>query len=346
MSALIAVDGAAGEGGGQILRTALALGAATGQGFVIKRIREGRSRPGLRPQHLAAVRAAALVCSAKVGGVFEGSPDLRFEPSEVMAGDFRFEIATAGAASLVAQTVIAPLATGRTQSRVEVTGGTHIPMSPSIDFLSRHWAAVVGRLGLKARASLVRAGFYPPGGGEILCEVEPWAGRPASLRLEDRGPLVCVRGVSGASHLKGSVAERQRDAASARLWEERRLQVEWELAAPAAASPGSYLLLEAVFERGRGAFGFLGERRIRPEALGDLAARRLLRFLDQEGAVDAHLADQMAVPLALGRGGGLLTTTEVTRHLETVASTACLFGVQARVVGRRGGPGYLEVQPS
>src|SRR5262249_1137346 len=139
VSRLIPIDGAWGEGGGQILRTALAMSAVTGQGFEITRIRARRMRPGLRPQHLAAVRAAAMVCGARVGGAFGGSPDLRFEPGRIGAGDFRFEIATAGAATLVLQTVVAPLATAGQPSRLEVTGGTHVPASPSFEFLSRNW---------------------------------------------------------------------------------------------------------------------------------------------------------------------------------------------------------------
>jgi len=139
MAPLIPIDGAQGEGGGQVLRTALALSAVTGQGFEISNIRARRTRPGLRPQHLAAVRAASLVCQAKVGGAFDGSPDLRFEPGAMTSGTFRLEIATAGAATLVMQTIVAPLATTPESSRVEVTGGTHVSASPSYDYLARHW---------------------------------------------------------------------------------------------------------------------------------------------------------------------------------------------------------------
>lgn len=341
--ALIPIDGATGEGGGQILRTALALSAVTGQGFAMTRIRAGRTQPGLRPQHVAAVRAAAMACAARVGGAFDGSPDLRFEPGAVGPGEFRFEIATAGAVTLVLQTVLAPLATGDVPSRVEVTGGTHVPASPSYHYLANHWTAVVERLGLRARLSLGRAGFYPPGGGEARGEVLAWE-RPRSLVLERRGALVEVRGTSGAARVKGDVARRQRDAAHARLWEERRIEARWEVLDVPAASPGSFLLLEAVFEEGRAAFGFLGERGLRAERLGDRAARTLLRFLEGEGTVDPHLADQLAVPLALARGGGRVTTSEVTRHLETVALVLSLFGIPARTWGRRGGPGGLEVE--
>ena len=127
---MISLDGASGEGGGQIIRTALALSAATGQPFHITRIRAGRSHPGLQPQHLAAVRAAALLCGAKVGGAFDGSPDVRFEPGPVRPGEFRFEISTAGALTLLLQTVLPPLATASQPSCIDVTGGTHVPLSP------------------------------------------------------------------------------------------------------------------------------------------------------------------------------------------------------------------------
>ena len=343
MARLLPIDGAQGEGGGQILRTALALSCVTGQGFEMTRIRAGRARPGLRPQHLAAVRAAAMACGARVGGVFDGSPDLRFEPGPLMAGEFRFEIGTAGAVTLVLQTVLPALATLDAPSRLEVTGGTHVPTSPSFHYLARHWAAVVAGLGLRARFDLVRVGFYPPGGGEARAETEPPWPRPAALIFEERGALVAVRGTSGAGRLKGDVAERQRDGVQSRLWEERRIEASWDLEDGPAASPGSFLLLEAVFEKSRAAFDFLGEKGVRAEVLGDRAARRLVKFLDAEGAVDPHLADQVALPMALAGGGGRVTTPEVTRHMETAAAILNLFGIPARTWGRVGGPGGLEV---
>jgi RNA 3'-terminal phosphate cyclase (ATP) len=201
---------------------------------------------------------------------------------------------------------------------------------------------MAARTGLLCTSTLVRAGFYPRGGGEVHAEVQPWAAA-GPLVLDSRGALVGLRGISGAGRLKGDVARRQRDAAQERLWETRRLEAEWEVVDVPAASPGSFLLLEALFENGRMALGVLGERRVRAELVGDRAARRLMGLLDSEGAVDPHLADQLAVPLALSGQGGRLTTREVTSHLETVASVLQAFGVGARTWGRRGGPGGLEV---
>jgi RNA 3'-terminal phosphate cyclase (ATP) len=340
--ALIPIEAAGSEGGGQVLRAALTLSAATGQGFEMKRIREKRVRPGLRPHHVATVHAAALACAAQVHGAFDGSPDLRFEPGPVGAGDFRFETIGSGAATLVLETVVPILATGAAASRVAVTGGTHVASSPLFDYVARHWAGIVQGLGLEARLRLVQAGFAPRGEGEVVAEVEPWR-RPGTLVLEERGALVTVRGVAGESRVKGDLARRLRDAAQAKLWEERRLEATWDVIEVKGASPGSFLLLEAVFEQGRGAFGFVGERGVSSEALGERAARRLLRFLEEEGAVDPPLADQLAVPLALAQGGGRVTTPEVTRHLVTVASVITRFGIPARTWGRRGGPGGFEV---
>jgi len=228
-------------------------------------------------------------------------------------------------------------------SRVSVLGGTHVARSPGFEFVSRHWAAVVERLGIFAKATLVRGGFAPRGEGQIDCEVSPWA-RPAKLDLCERGRLVAVRGVAGASRLRGDVARRAAEAARKLLWEARRIETDWEIVEANASSPGSYLQIEGVFEQGRAAFSVLGERGRPPESMGERAARRLLSFLDHESAVvDPWLADQLAVPLALARGGGRLLTSEVSSHLERVAGILRAFGVPAETRGRRGGPGELEV---
>jgi RNA 3'-terminal phosphate cyclase (ATP) len=344
VSRLISIDGDLGEGGGQIVRTALALSAVTGQGFEMARIRAGRLRPGLEPAHVAAVRAAAMICQAKVGGAFEGSPDLRFEPGALAPGEFRFEIGAAGAVTLVLETVLAPLATAGAPSVIEIAGGTHVPASPSFHYLARHLLPLLERLGLRARAELVRAGFHPKGGGEVRATVEPWV-RPASLQLDARGRLLALRGVSGASRLKGGVAERQRDAAAEHLWESRRIKAEWETIELPSASPGSFVVLEAIYEGGSGAVGRLGERGLRPEAVGAAAAREALRFLEGTGAVDGPAADQLLLPLALAGGGGRVTTSEITEHLETVARIVGLFGFGVRLEGLRGGAGVVEVDP-
>ena len=258
-------------------------------------------------------------------------------------GEFDFEIGTAGAATLVLQTVLPILATAEEASRIAVSGGTHVPRSPSYHFLVRNWSPIVDRLGLRARVALDSAGFLPRGEGRLSAEVSPWT-RPTTLDLSERGALLAIRGVSAAARLKGDVAQRQAEAARALFWERKRLESEWDVADLPASSPGSFLPVEAVFENGRAAFGFLGERGVPAEILAERAGRRLLRFIEEEtGCVDPWLADQLAVPLALARGGGRVTTPEVTSHLETVATVLRRFGVEAATWGRPGGPGGLEV---
>jgi RNA 3'-terminal phosphate cyclase (ATP) len=195
MPRLIPIDGAA-KGAGKTLRAALSLSVATGQGFEMTRIRAGRLQPGLRPDHLAAVRAVALTCHARVGGAFEGSPDLRFEPGPVAPAAFEFDLGAAGPTTLVLQAVAPVLATAPEPSRVTLSGGTHVPDSPSFHYVARHWVPLVERLGLAVVPRLVSAGFHPKGGGTLDAEIRPWT-RPAALQLVERGPRRALRGVSG-----------------------------------------------------------------------------------------------------------------------------------------------------
>ena len=161
------VDGSKGEGGGQVLRTALALSLVSGQPFRIDRIRAGRAKPGLMRQHLTAVRAAAAIGQARVSGDHIGSTELAFTPSRVAGGDYTFAVGSAGSATLVLQTVLLPLLLARESSRLTLEGGTHNPWAPPFDFLTRAFLPLVNRMGGRARASLIRPGFYPAGGGRL-----------------------------------------------------------------------------------------------------------------------------------------------------------------------------------
>jgi len=240
---------------------------------------------------------------------------------------------------------VAPiLATAALPSLIDASGGTHVPASPSADYLARPFAATAARLGLGLEVEVGRVGFRARGGGEVRASLSRTT-RSDVPRLDERGALVGLRGLSGAGRMKQPVAERARDAALALLWRARRLEASWEVLDVKSASPGAFLMLEAVFEHGRGAFGYVLDRTVKPEVLGERAVRRVLKFVEEEeGALDPWLADQIAVPLAVA-GGGRLTTTEVTRHLETVAAVCTRFGRTARVWGRRGGPGGLEIEP-
>lgn len=286
-----------------------------------------------------------LASGARVHGAFDGSLDLSFEPGQLSGGDFELDVGGNASAPLVLQTLAVPLALSGGRSRLRIEGGTHVPASPSAHYLRHHWAKALRDAGLRLDLRIGRAGFHPRGGGLLEAVVQPWD-ECVALRYETRGPLRSVVGFSGASRIKVDVAGRARDAAVRRLWEARRLEVQWTVEELEAPSPGSHAILVAEFEHGRAAFSALGERTTRPEILGDRLARKLLRFLDCEAAVDPYLADQLVVALAIGGQGGRIVTPEVTPHLSTVIRVLEPFGYKATVSGRLGGPGVVEVEPA
>lgn len=342
MEELIAIDASTAPATGQLLRAALLLSIRTGQAFELQAIRPRQPRPGLEAHHTATVRALALVCGAQVSGVFDGSPQVRFEPGAVEAGRYRFDLPSGGAPTLLGQAVATALGLAESPSAVSVAGPTHVPASPPFHFLARHWSALVGGAGLDVEYRLERAGFHPPAGGEHAASVQPWR-RPGALELEARGDLESVVASVGVARLAEDVASRTMAAVCHRLWETRRIEAERRQESFASASPGCFLMLEATFQRGRAAWCVLGERGVTPEQLGDRTARRLLAFLEGDAAVDAAAADQLVVPAVLAGGGGRIATPSLTPHLLGVVDTAQRFGVPVRVSGRRGGPGLVEV---
>lgn len=286
-----------------------------------------------------------MTCDARMQGAFEGSCDLRFEPAAISAGNFEFDVAGGTAGTLVAQSALIVLARSHAQSRLRILGGTHLPHCPSYHYLARHWLNLVARTGISARMSLDRASFVARGAGEMRVETQP--PRPAEpLDLEHRGALVAVRGVCGAAGQKGDVARRMRDAAVGLLWEERRLDCNWDLLDLPAVSAGVFAQMELVFEQGQAAFALLGERAVRAEAAGARLARQCLRFLDGDAVVDQLVADQLVVPLAVGGRGGRVVTEAVTQHLLAVTAVARLFGFDAKVSGSLGMRGAVEVTRS
>lgn len=317
---MIIIDGAMGEGGGQIVRSALSLSLLTGKPFTIARIRAARPKPGLRPQHLAAVSAAARISHAQVEGDRVGSQWLSFAPGVIAPGSYHFDIGTAGATTLVLQTVLLPLALAAAGSRLTISGGTHVPWSPSFHYLDLHWRHFLARIGIDFGLTLQRAGFYPHGGGELLATL-PGAAHPRPLQLVRRGALRRIRGVSAVANLPLTIAERQRTQALRRL---RQLapQVATEIAIDtlAAISPGTMLLLLAEFEASQACFTALGERGKPAERVADEAADALAAFLGSDGAVEPWLADQLLLPLALAPGCSTLRTSAVTQHLLTNAA--------------------------
>lgn len=353
----IVLDGSAGEGGGQILRTALALSAITGKPFAIDHVRANRLKPGLRPQHRAAALATAQLCRAEVEGAEVGSSKVAFRPTtRVVPGEHVLDIGTAGSTPLLFQTVCWPLALAGGRSHVTLRGGTHQQHSPTFHDLALVWGPAVARLGFRFELSLQAAGFYPEGGGEMGAVVEPAHPMPP-LDLRHRGTLAEVEVVAMVAGLPFAVAERLADRALRRLRDIGVSADATRVPVPARRSAGSHLLLVAHFERSRAAFGALGDRGQTPDRDADEVVSACARFLHTGAAVDRHLGDQLVLPAALVAAGlippppGIVpatryTVAEVTQHLlTTIAVVKRFLEVEVAVFGREGEEGEVRVEP-
>lgn len=336
------IDCSLGEGGGQVLRTCLALSVITRTPVRLVRIRSRRPRPGLRAQHLKAVESAAEICGGRVAGAKLASPSLDFEPGETRPGRYAFDIGTAGSTALVLQTLLLPLSLAAGESTVRVTGGTHVAWSPPYHYLERHWQPYLSEIGFDIRFELERAGFFPRGGGCVSASVRP-PGRLRGLQIHRRGELRRIRGLSAVANLDIGIAERQRRRAMDRL-KDFSPDIELEVFRMASPGRGSVLLLLAEFEGSRACFSALGQRGKPAERVADEAAEELREFLATDGAVDPWLADQLLLPLALAPEPSVISTSKVTGHLRTNADVIGLFLPSAiRIVGEEGRPGRVSV---
>jgi len=341
---MLILDGSYGEGGGQTLRSALALSAVLQQPVTIEKIRAGRRNPGLQAQHLAGVMALAEITQAEVEGGKIGSTSLRFHPKGLHPGQHRWDVGTAGAISLVLQTILVPLAFASHPSLFEVTGGTHVPWSPPYHYLEQVLLPTLEAMGLQASLTLTRWGFYPKGGGMVRGEVFPSMLSP--LTLNQRGPLLEIFGISAAFRLPISIAERQRERALRRL-EQLGVPCRIDIVTGESQGPGTFLFLVARFENGRAGFSALGEKGKPAEQVADQACDELLSYLKGEGVVDPHLSDQLLLPTVLTPGTSSFTTTKVTRHLLTnVWVVEQFLPGRAKLQGKEGEPGLVTVKGS
>ncbi|HEY63903.1 MAG TPA: RNA 3'-terminal phosphate cyclase [Caldilineae bacterium] len=343
---MLTIDGAHGEGGGQILRTALSLAAVLQRPVRIERIRAERPKPGLRPQHLTAVRAIAAICGATLAGDQVGSSELIFTPGHVpRPGDYTFDVSqtagtgSAGAVSLILQTVLIPLALAEGPSRLVLRGGTHVPWSPPFHYLAHVYLPSLARMGVTVEMRLERWGWYPRGGGEVVVHL-PGHARLCPWEFTRRGELCRVWGISAASRLPAHVRQRQAQQARARL-RDAGVTVEMsEIDAP-SVGPGTCVFLCAEHEEIAAGFAAYGRRGLPAEQVADAAVDAFLAYESREGAADPYLADQLVLPLALV--GGALTTTEVTRHLVTNIWVAEQFlGPRFTLEGQEGTEGLLR----
>ena len=303
-SPVVAIDGAAGEGGGQILRTSLALSLVTGRAFRMINIRAARTKPGLLRQHLTAVRAAVEIGDGACDGAEIGSGELVFRPGTVRAGDYRFAVGTAGSTTLVLQTILPALALAGQPSRVTLEGGTHNPLAPPFDFMARSFLPIFNRFGPTVEATLARAGFYPAGGGQMEVSITP-ADRLRPVELLTRGDAGARRLVAHVAGLPPGVTERAFEQVDKRLrWGRAVCE---RIDHPPERGPGFVLVGEVSSEAHTEVFTGFGERGIRAEAVADRMVEQVRSYLSAGLPVGEHLADQLLLPMGLAAGGAFRT---------------------------------------
>lgn len=329
---MITIDGSQGEGGGQIVRSSLALSLVTGQAITIENVRARRKRPGLLRQHLTAVQAAALISGAIVEGAAIGSKRFVFEPGLVQAGAYRFSIGSAGSTTLVCQTILPALMLTRGISSVEFQGGTHNPFAPPYDFLERVYAPLVQQLGPIVRASDCRRGFYPAGGGSFRVYIEGTE-HLRSLELFDRGRLLARRVCSLVANLPLHIAEREcKQIATKSGWDAKQFVCE-EI--KDSSGPGNVVMIELQFERLTELFIAFGEVGKKAERVANEVLRAARKYLDSHVPVGPYLADQLLLPMGLAAHQGqpcAFRTGPLTQHAEThIDVLKCFLAIEIDV---------------
>jgi RNA 3'-terminal phosphate cyclase (ATP) len=310
---MITIDGSQGEGGGQIVRSALALALVTGRPFTIENIRAGRAKPGLMRQHLTAVRAAAQIGGAQTRGAELRSTTLTFEPGTVRPGNYHFSVGTAGSATLVLQTVLPALLCADGPGTLRLEGGTHNPWAPPFDFLAQAFLPLINRMGPQVIATLVRPGFYPAGGGEFEITITP-AKTLTPIELLTRGELRQTRAIAQVAHLPRTIAARELRVIQRRLGLGDAACVIDEVSG--SLGPGNIVTIEVAAEHVTEIFTGFGEKQVTAEAVADKAVRAARRYISNDVAVGEYLTDQLLLPLALARGGAF-QTLGLSRHAET-----------------------------
>jgi RNA 3'-terminal phosphate cyclase (ATP) len=358
---MLEIDGSYGEGGGQVLRTALSLSMITGRGLRIVNIRARRSRPGLRPQHLTAVRAAAALCQARVSGDTLGSPEITFEPqASCRGGAYRFDVSeatrlgrrapsgSAGAVTLVLQTVLLPLALANGPSDVTLLGGTTVPMSPPALYVDKVYLPTLFEMGVRAQLSHRLWGFYPEGGGEVGVQIRGDT-RLRGHDFSERGDLLWVEGVAFASKLPSHIPQRMVDRARSIL-SDAGLVVHPQgrglrLVPEHVRSPGTGtgLFLCARYQGAQAGFLSLGRLGLPAEEVAEIGCRALLETHRTGAAIDPYLGDQLVLPFALAEGSSRATISRVTYHLLTNVWVVRQFGYEhVTLEGELGERGLLE----
>jgi len=345
---MLVIDGSYGEGGGQVLRTALSLAILTGRPVRFEHIRAGRRKPGLRPQHLTGVRAAAAVCDARLEGAELGSQTLTFVPGgPPRPGEYIFDVTeaarggSAGSVSLVLQTVLLPLALAGGKSHLTLRGGTHVPWAPPVPYLEHVFLPHLAQMGVHVRVELVRWGFYPAGGGEIQVRITGQEGPLRPIALTRRGELRRVWGTAAVMNLPAHIPQRLA-ARAFNVLAEAGLQAQVEPRRLRGAGPGAGIFLFAEYAHATAGFTAYGRKGLPAERVAEAACEDLLAHHRSDTPADPHLADQLVLPMALAAGESRVITSQVSQHLLTNAWVVRQFlARELRIDGEPGAPGTL-----
>jgi len=321
---MLTLDGSQGEGGGQVLRSSLALSMVTGTGFRLESVRAGRSKPGLLRQHLTALRAAAALCDAEVTGAVLGSREVSFRPGALRGGTHHIAIGSAGSTSLVLQTVLLPLLHAPEPGVVTVEGGTHAAFAPCFDYLASVYLPALAEMGAAVTATLHRPGFNPAGGGVVELRVTP-SSLGAFVR-ETRGPVVSLAAKALVAAVPGAVAARELAVVRGIVGDAVTTETVW---LEAGFGPGNAVLVDCVCAHARELFAAYGDKGVSAERVATSVAREAAAWIAADVPVGEHLADQMLLPMALG-GGGRFVTVAPSQHSRTHAEVIAQF-VGARV---------------
>ena len=322
MADAVIIDGSRGEGGGQIVRSSLALSILTGKPVRIENMRARRDKAGLRNQHLTAVKAAAEICGADITGATLGSSSLCFRPNEVKAGHYHFDVGTAGSTSLVLQTVLPPLLIADAESELVFVGGTHNPGAPIFDFVQKVYVPLINRMGPQISADLERHGFYPAGGGRVIVRAIP-VRILRGFELLERGPILDRNITAIVANLPQHIATREIDRILEELGWDRSSATDFHVS---AHGPGNAVWAEIQCEHVTELFASFGRLGVRAEQVGEEVAREVKSYLAQGAPVGPYLADQLLLPLGIcawqktagnTAAGGAFSTGPLTEHATT-----------------------------
>jgi RNA 3'-terminal phosphate cyclase (ATP) len=312
---MIHIDGSQGEGGGQILRTALSLSALLGKPVTIGNIRANRRKPGLRPQHLLAVHGLSAITDAETHGAYVDSGDLVFIPKAVRPGAYRFDVGTAGSTSLIAAALLPPLLFASAPSEILITGGTHVPFSPVFHYLAKIFLPALTQMGCRVGADLQRWGWYPAGGGQVRLHIKPCRSLQPIV-FTSRGTLQGLHMHIGSSLLPQHVAEREQETAERILVATgHRVQCRTEFVE--ANCPGNMVFLEAVYANISAGFSALGQKGKPAEEVAREAVGGFREYAENGRPVDKYLADQLLLFMALAGGRSAIAAAGFTEHLRT-----------------------------